>query len=216
GGDSSVESKFIPPTVVSGVKVSDPLMEDEIFGPMVGVMEVKDEDEAIRLIQSRDRPLSLYVNTNNPEIANKVLDNTISGSALVNGYMMNMFIGDMPFGGVGASGMGSYHGHAGFLAFTHQRGLVYRGMDAVTEAAQKLLYAPGASSGVVLAVVKAVALKGLPTRFSEFVKKYGNGGIKLLAFLVVFKAGKEFGGVVEGRLKEHVMGVVSKVLEFLK
>ncbi|KAJ3058959.1 Aldehyde dehydrogenase, partial [Podochytrium sp. JEL0797] len=91
GGDSSVESKFIPPIVVSGVKVSDPLMEDEIFGPIVGVKEVKDEDEAIRLIQSRDRPLSLYVSTNSPDIANKVLDNTISGFAIVIGYIANMF-----------------------------------------------------------------------------------------------------------------------------
>ncbi|KAJ3007276.1 UNVERIFIED_CONTAM: Aldehyde dehydrogenase, dimeric NADP-preferring [Siphonaria sp. JEL0065] len=116
GGESDASDLFIAPTVVTGVRISDPLMEDEIFGPLLGVVEVEDEDEAIQVIQSRERPLALYVITNDKRVANKVLDNTISGVSMVNDYMFNMVVEGMPFGGVGGSGMGSYHGHHGFLS----------------------------------------------------------------------------------------------------
>ncbi|KAI9346871.1 Aldehyde/histidinol dehydrogenase, partial [Obelidium mucronatum] len=114
GGESDLNDKFIAPTVVSGVRLSDPFMEDEIFGPLLGVIEVKDENEAISIIRGRERPLALYIITESKTVANKILDNTISGVSMVNDYILNMIVEEMPFGGVGASGMGSYHGHHGF------------------------------------------------------------------------------------------------------
>ncbi|KAJ3241560.1 Aldehyde dehydrogenase [Chytriomyces hyalinus] len=205
GGENSLDDRFIAPTVVSGVKVTDPLMEDEIFGPLIGVIEVDNEDEAIRIIKSRDRPLALYVSTQDERVANKVLDNTLSGVALVNDYAVNMIVGDMPFGGVGASGMGAYHGHAGFRAFTHERGLVWRQMDAMSEASHALLYPPLASKPRVLKFVRALMLKKLPTYWGLVLKRYLPALWKYFVYWLVFQFGKWVG------TENGIEGVLAKV-----
>ncbi|KAI8609116.1 Aldehyde/histidinol dehydrogenase [Chytriomyces sp. MP71] len=208
GGESDLSERFIAPTIVSGVRVTDPLMEDEIFGPLLGVFEVDNEDEAIRVIKSRDRPLALYINANDSRVTNKMLDNTISGVAVVNDYMLNMIVGDMPFGGVGASGMGAYHGHSGFLSFTHQRGLVWRKTDSLTEASHKLLYPPHVSNPRSLQIARAASGKGLPTAWGRVVKRYLPALWKYFVYWLVFWVG----GVV-GR--DGVQGALGKVLTLL-
>ncbi|KAJ3409634.1 hypothetical protein CcCBS67573_g01797 [Chytriomyces confervae] len=196
GGDHDVSDRYIAPTVVSNVKVSDPLMEDEIFGPLIGILSVTGEDEAIEIIQSRDRPLALYVSAKDTRVVNKILDNTISGVSVVNDYVFNMVLGDMPFGGVGSSGMGAYHGHSGFLAFTHQRGMVWRGTDFLTETVHKFMYPPFASSPFALFVSRVAVVKPLPSEFGLLLRKVVKrvapilGQFALLA--VAFYVGRSF------------------------
>ncbi|KAI9100530.1 Aldehyde/histidinol dehydrogenase [Phlyctochytrium arcticum] len=138
GGKSDRESRFLEPTVVTDVgkdPESNPLMKDELFGPILPVVDIDSIDEAINYVRSRDKPLALYVFSKSQTVIDKVLANTDSGSVLANDLFMNMAIHELPFGGVGPSGMGKYHGHHGFLAFSHQRAAMLRphGMEIMNE-----------------------------------------------------------------------------------
>lgn len=110
-----------PPTVVLDAPPDGRLMRDEIFGPVLPVVRTGSTEEAIRFVQARPRPLALYVFTKNAETERHVLDRTVAGGVTINGTMMHVGQEDLPFGGIGPSGMGAYHGHEGFLRFSHAR-----------------------------------------------------------------------------------------------
>lgn len=93
-------------------------MQEEIFGPLYPVRTWDTIDEAISYVNSKDRPLGLYLFTNDDRIQEKVLYSTISGGVTLNNCVLHVAQHDLPFGGVGASGMGHYHGVEGFLEFT--------------------------------------------------------------------------------------------------
>lgn len=97
------------------------IMREEIFGPAVVVLTYEDLDQAIDDINARPRPLALYYFGEDPQEQQYVLEHTVSGGVTVNDVMMHAAMHDAPFGGVGASGMGHYHGREGFLEFSHQR-----------------------------------------------------------------------------------------------
>ncbi|CDH57278.1 fatty aldehyde dehydrogenase [Lichtheimia corymbifera JMRC:FSU:9682] len=122
GGDTDRDDLYISPTIVSNVQPNDGnLMADEIFGPILPIVPVKDMKEAIQVVNSRDHPLALYVFTSSARTYNEILDQTNSGGALVNDTLMHLQELSLPFGGVGPSGMGSYHGDKSFDTFTHER-----------------------------------------------------------------------------------------------
>ncbi|KAJ3345072.1 Aldehyde dehydrogenase, dimeric NADP-preferring [Entophlyctis luteolus] len=114
GGSIDVNQRFVAPAIISGVRLDDPLLEDENFGPFLPFVEVKNEDEAIKIINSRPRPLSLYVLSDKSAVANKIMNSTSSGSFNVNSFIFHLGVSDMPFGGIGNSGIGNYHGRDGF------------------------------------------------------------------------------------------------------
>ncbi|MBS0481088.1 MAG: coniferyl aldehyde dehydrogenase [Proteobacteria bacterium] len=120
----------MPLTIVRGVNDSMKVMQDEIFGPILPVMTYDSIDQAIDYVNAHDRPLGLYYFGEDKAEENKVLGRTISGGATVNDVLFHNAMEDLPFGGVGPSGMGNYHGHDGFKTFSHLRA-VYRqpGMD---------------------------------------------------------------------------------------
>ncbi|KAJ3012117.1 UNVERIFIED_CONTAM: Aldehyde dehydrogenase [Siphonaria sp. JEL0065] len=115
GGECDPMDRYFAPTIVSGVSERDPLMEEELFGPILPVLTVEDENEAIRIINSRDHPLVLNVHSNNHQVIQNIRSSTASGTFMANGHIVHLLVEDMPFGGVGPSGIGAYHGHAGFL-----------------------------------------------------------------------------------------------------
>ncbi|MCC6335257.1 MAG: aldehyde dehydrogenase [Myxococcales bacterium] len=131
GGKTDAASKYIEPTVLTGVGLEHPLMQEEIFGPLLPVLEVKDLDEAIRFINERPKPLALYVFTRDGARAEAVLKKTSSGGAVVNDCLIHITSPDLPFGGVGDSGVGNYHGRFSFDAFSHLKTVVKRphGLD---------------------------------------------------------------------------------------
>ena len=115
--------RHFPPTVVLDPPPDGRLMRDEIFGPVLPVLRSGSVDEAIAFVKARPRPLALYLFTKNRDTERKILDRTISGGVTVNGTLAHTGQEDLPFGGTGPSGMGAYHGHEGFLRFSHARGI---------------------------------------------------------------------------------------------
>ncbi len=111
----------IPPHLVLGVTDGMAIMQDEIFGPLLPVKTYKGLDEVIAYVTSRDRPLGFYVFTNDSAAEQKLIYSTISGGVTVNNCMLHVAQHDVPFGGVGASGIGHYHGYEGFLEFSKLR-----------------------------------------------------------------------------------------------
>ncbi|KAG8216922.1 NAD-aldehyde dehydrogenase [Butyriboletus roseoflavus] len=121
GGQTDESRLFIAPTVVKGVKGDDSLMSEELFGPILPVVPVKDLDEAIEFINDRDHPLTLYVFSQDSNFKNKVFDNTQSGSAIANDTLLHCATDGLPFGGIGPSGSGYHARKFSFDLFTHQR-----------------------------------------------------------------------------------------------
>lgn len=124
GGTVDVADRYIAPTVVTGVKADSALMGEEIFGPVLPVLGFSDLDEPLRHHVENDHPLALYVFAK--ENADRILEETTSGGACVNDTMMQVFPPSLPFGGVGESGHGAYHGKWGFETFSHRRAVFRR------------------------------------------------------------------------------------------
>ncbi|CAL1533517.1 unnamed protein product [Lymnaea stagnalis] len=120
-GEDDEKERYIAPTVIPNVKLSDPIMQDEIFGPLMPIVPVTDHKEAIEIINGREKPLSLYVFTNNKSIGQEFRDRTSSGALLINDTVVHAGLTTLPFGGVGNSGIGSYHGKHSFNAFSHDK-----------------------------------------------------------------------------------------------
>jgi len=129
GGELEEEDLTVHPTMLTGVTPQMKILQEEIFAPVLPVMTYDNLDKVIEYIEARDKPLALYVYSNNPQNIQKVLDRTSSGGVTVNGVFSHYLENRLPFGGVNGSGMGSYHGHFGFKAFSHERA-VYIHQDA--------------------------------------------------------------------------------------
>jgi coniferyl-aldehyde dehydrogenase len=120
-------SRKVPPTLVRNVRDEMALMQEEIFGPILPVKGYRRLEDAIAFVNDRPRPLALYCFSDDRATARRVLDETTSGGASVNETMFHVAQNDLPFGGVGPSGMGHYHGRDGFLTFSKAKGVFYQG-----------------------------------------------------------------------------------------
>lgn len=121
GGEIDIDKRFIAPTVVRDVPLDDSLMSDEIFGPVLPVVPVESVDEAVKVANSKDHPLTLYVFSQDNEFKQQVFDNTQSGAAIANDVIIHYGTEGLPFGGIGPSGSGYTTGKFAFDAFTHLR-----------------------------------------------------------------------------------------------
>lgn len=124
GGDYDIKKRHISPTVLTDVTFEDTIMKDEIFGPILPIIEYNRLDEAITLINTRSKPLACYLFTNDKETKSKILNEISFGGGAVNDAAMHFSNNNLPFGGVGESGIGSYHGEAGFKTFSHFKGVL--------------------------------------------------------------------------------------------
>lgn len=122
---SQLQARRIPPTLVLNPGDESRIMQEEIFGPLLPIRTYRSIDEVISYVNARPRPLALYFFGTDALEERRVLDRTSSGGVTLNDVMSHAFVESLPFGGVGASGLGAYHGKAGFLTFSHQRS-VYR------------------------------------------------------------------------------------------
>lgn len=120
------EQNYLPPTVIESV-LDSTLMEEEIFGPILPVITYIKIEEVINYLQSQSRPLALYLFSKQREFINNLLCSTTSGGVVVNNVVLHLANSHLPFGGVGHSGQGSYHGHFGFKAFSHERSVLRQG-----------------------------------------------------------------------------------------
>lgn len=126
GGESDAGDRYIAPTILDEVSPDDPVMQEEIFGPILPVLTYRTIEEAIALVNARPKPLALYLFSRNAQLQKKVLRETSSGGACVNDTIMQVGVPQLPFGGVGDSGIGSYHGKAGFDTFSHQKSILFK------------------------------------------------------------------------------------------
>ncbi|MCL2885072.1 MAG: aldehyde dehydrogenase family protein, partial [Oscillospiraceae bacterium] len=124
GGQSDKERLKIAPTVLDNVNFDSPVMGEEIFGPVLPVIAFDDLKEAVNEINRRPKPLALYVFTSNKQNENFVLNNVRFGGGCVNDTVVHLATSHMPFGGVGESGTGGYHGRASFDTFTHYKSIL--------------------------------------------------------------------------------------------
>jgi aldehyde dehydrogenase (NAD+) len=147
GGSVDRDQRWIEPTVVVDPDPDSALMREEIFGPILPVISVDSVAEATEFINRRDKPLALYLFTGSRATEQGVIESTTSGGVCVNHTMMHFLVPELPFGGVGASGTGAYHGRAGFEELSHRKPVLRRGVrpdlsliyPPFTEAKERLL-----------------------------------------------------------------------------
>src|SRR5262245_29099409 len=124
GGQHDRADRFIAPTVLVNMSPDSPVMQEEIFGPILPILEVGHVNEVIEFVNARTSPLGLYLFAEDRSVTEQILGSTTSGAALVNDCTIQPIIHDLPFGGVGNSGMGKYHGEWGFRAYTNARAVL--------------------------------------------------------------------------------------------
>ena len=127
GGDTDASERYIAPTVLTNVKPDMAVMAEEIFGPILPVLTFKSLDEVAPFITARDKPLALYMFGNDERRIDDVIASTTAGGTCINNTLIHFANQNLPFGGIGASGQGNYHGFYGFKAFSHERAVLRQG-----------------------------------------------------------------------------------------
>jgi aldehyde dehydrogenase (NAD+) len=126
GGQINPEQRYLAPTILDNVSWNDPVMAEEIFGPILPILTFDRLDTVLPEIINRPKPLALYIFAEDTQVQNQILNATSSGNVCINDTMVQFALNSLPFGGVGDSGMGSCHGKASFDAFSHQRSILKR------------------------------------------------------------------------------------------
>ncbi|MFD3155499.1 aldehyde dehydrogenase [Haloimpatiens sp. FM7330] len=149
GGKMDENERYISPTILDNVSLSSPIMQEEIFGPILPVIEYSSLQKAIDIINTKSKPLALYIFSKDKNVQNVILQRTSSGGVCINDTLIHITTDTLPFGGVGESGMGNYHGKASFDTFSHKKSIlkspfsidtkVYPPYKITLEKAKKLL-----------------------------------------------------------------------------
>lgn len=126
GGGHDIAKRYIAPTVITDVDPASPIMQEEIFGPLLPIVTFEQLDEAIAFVNGRDKPLALYAFSDEASETDRLVQATSAGGVTVNHTLLHLAVPDFPFGGVGASGMGAYHGQHGFDRFSHLKPVLNR------------------------------------------------------------------------------------------
>ncbi len=127
GGHIDADNLYIAPTVLDNLTWEHPAMQEEIFGPILPVLSFSNTAEAIKMINRHEKPLALYLFTNNQECQEQILKQVAFGGGCINDTLSHLANPNLPFGGIGNSGQGSYHGFASFDVFSHQKSVLHRG-----------------------------------------------------------------------------------------
>lgn len=138
GGEVDASENYIAPTLISNLKENATVLQDEIFGPILPIVTYKTLDEAIAYINTKERPLALYIYSKSKANANKIIKNTRAGGTCINNNVIHFANHNLPFGGTNTSGIGKSHGFFGFEAFSNKRAVVKQHTFGVTE----LLFPP--------------------------------------------------------------------------
>ena len=126
GGETNVKNRFIQPTLLHNISFEDSIMQEETFGPILPVISFENLENVITKIKEREKPLSLYIYSKNKIIVKKILNEISFGGGAVNESLVHLSNPNLPFGGVGASGIGAYHSKAGFDTFTHYKSILHK------------------------------------------------------------------------------------------
>ncbi|RKG61065.1 aldehyde dehydrogenase family protein [Corallococcus sp. AB011P] len=132
GGGVHAETRYIAPTVLADVTPETAVMDEEIFGPLLPVLRFESLDEVVTQVRAEGKPLAMYVFSHEEATVERLLKETSAGGTVVNNVVLHNVNPHLPFGGVGQSGLGAYHGEAGFKAFSHERAVVRQGRTSFT------------------------------------------------------------------------------------
>ena len=124
GGKTNISNLYISPTIITDVSWEDKIMQNEIFGPILPVLEYINLDEAIAKINKNPKPLAIYIFSNDKEVQDKILRGTSSGGVCINDCLSHISSEHLPFGGIGGSGIGNYHGKFSFDTFSHKKSVM--------------------------------------------------------------------------------------------
>lgn len=124
GGETNREKRYISPTILDHITWDDAVMQEEIFGPILPILTYKNLQDALQKVLEEEKPLSAYIFSNNSEEQNMILENLSFGGGCINDTLMHISNDHLPFGGVGNSGIGNYHGKYGFETFSHQKAIL--------------------------------------------------------------------------------------------
>ena len=204
GGDSDVANRYIAPTIILNPDPRAPISQEEIFGPVLLVFTVKDIHEAITFINSREKPLAIYYYGRNSANKNLLMKETSSGNFSVNESAFHYAVVDIPFGGVGNSGTGSYFGKSGFLNFSHHKSVFEKGtLDCYP---YSLRYPPHSSQKLK----QFRLLKRLMAFSQNDLKRYLKYAAILVALVVLWKISQS------PRSKKMLLAGLTKVITYIK
>jgi acyl-CoA reductase-like NAD-dependent aldehyde dehydrogenase len=159
GGECDAGDLYLAPTIIDEPDWEAPVMREEIFGPILPVISYRDLDEAIALVNARPKPLALYFFSQDRNKQRRVLRETSSGGVCINTTMLQESTQTLPFGGVGNSGMGAYHGKFGFDTFTHHKGVFDQRLPL-----DMVLRPPYHDSGLINGILQRLLLSGRKCR----------------------------------------------------
>jgi len=175
GGSYDAKDRFIEPTILIDVNPNDPVMTEEIFGPILPIVNVSSPQDAVRFINAREKPLAFYIFSKNKANIEFLLGNTTSGGACVNDTLMHICPENLPFGGVGNSGMGNYHGKRSFDVFTHEKSVLKKDFAFVPEKLQSLKYPPYSENKQVMLSMLTKKRMEFPTKIAMHLLAFGVG-----------------------------------------
>nr|CAH7736410.1 unnamed protein product [Callosobruchus chinensis] len=187
GGKFDAAERVISPTILINVSPNDPVMCEEIFGPILPIINIKSPEEAVDFINARDKPLALYVFTKEKTIREMFLKNTSSGGITINDTITHIITENLPFGGVGSSGMGAYHGKRGFDTFTHKKAVLIKDFAPYTELALSLRYPPYSDTKTDLMNFLLKKRKGIPMKHFKILFIFILGVLSAVAFQYIQK-----------------------------
>ncbi|XP_011344938.1 aldehyde dehydrogenase, dimeric NADP-preferring isoform X3 [Ooceraea biroi] len=190
GGDVNPREKYIAPTVLIDVKPTDPIMQEEIFGPILPIININNAYEAIKFINNGENPLVLYVFSTSKDVQELFIDQVRCGTVCVNDTVLQYCVETLPFGGVGYSGMGAYHGKFTYDTFSHHKGCLIRNYSKIAEFLAKNRFPPYNDGKLKLLTMLLKRRPGIP-------------GIKYLPYLFMFGLGVIATVIANGALKEY-------------
>ncbi|XP_062708130.1 aldehyde dehydrogenase, dimeric NADP-preferring isoform X6 [Aedes albopictus] len=187
GGETDSQEKYIAPTILVDVNSNDPVMQDEIFGPILPIINVDNAYDAIRFINSRNKPLALYIFSKNRTDQKALVTNTTSGGVCINDTMMHCAVETLPFGGVGPSGMGAYHGKYSFDTFVHRKSCLAKDFNPIGEKLASSRYPPYSDSKLSFLTTLLKKRQGLSMKFLPYVLMFGIGAATALIVSSIVK-----------------------------
>ena len=186
GGKIIEDERFIDLHVITNVTSEDSTMQEEIFGPILPIVQVESVNEAVDFINSKPKPLSLYIFSQNKAKQKEIIDMTSAGSVCVNDVIIQLSIDTLPFGGVGESGYGAYHGQYTYDAFCHKKSVLIRDFSAIGEKIGSFRYPPYTENNIKTSR-RLMAITSVPTSVPPFIKNLFMFGLGI-GFVFVVKA----------------------------
>ncbi|XP_070158706.1 aldehyde dehydrogenase, dimeric NADP-preferring isoform X2 [Polyergus mexicanus] len=188
GGDTNPTERYISPTILVNVKSTDPIMQDEIFGPILPIINVDNAYEAIEFINKREKPLALYIFSQDKGTVSVIVNNTSSGNVLVNDVLLHATVETLPFGGVGNSGIGAYHGKYTYDTFTHKKGCLIRNYNKIAEMLGKNRFSPYSDKKLMLLRHLLERRPGIPgIKYLPYILMFGLGILITVGFKAILK-----------------------------